>query len=266
MNTSAISNKNNILSIIAVLFMGLSVFLGLAGCGGGDGGAPVVDAAPVGFYNAGGATIKDPDNPVNDRVLTDLQAMVSGNRIMIMSNSAVLLYDATITDITGNSFTASALIYYGMDSDPNDVTSTFPTPIATTLTGTITEGSQLTGTIEGTGTGTFTLTLTHSLNAPLADSANFIAPTDLVFEDCLTNGTITPVVNESVFAVSIDLSTCAVGTPERAGTYTGFATTKDSNHDTLIVMFSNGEVSAVGELLIVDPKILLLFSGKISMG
>jgi len=74
--------------------------------------------------------------------LDDLQAMVSGNRIMMLSATHKLLYDGTITSINGNSYTANFAIY----SDGEN-------PVQATASGTIISGASISGTLSGTGIG-----------------------------------------------------------------------------------------------------------------
>ncbi|PCI10854.1 MAG: hypothetical protein COB71_12075 [Thiotrichales bacterium] len=87
---------------------------------------PVVDADPSGYYSAGGA-----QNGVTD--VTDLQAMIAGERLIMISFANSLLYDGTITSISGNDFTADFTIY--TDGENPVTTSTNRTPKITVQTG-----------------------------------------------------------------------------------------------------------------------------------
>lgn len=264
-------------SILVLVLMAISI----SGCGGG-GGSAVPSAKPAGYYNMGSATIKDPSNATQDLVLSDLQGMISGNRFMMMSPGSVILYDGTITGITGNDFTATVKIYHTMNVAFNV---TPPVPIDTTITGTITEGSTITGTIAGTGIGTGNFSLTFSpTNSTAADLANvfhswgglnngstlnglsqirfdfriidasgaidigvFQAADTGIFEPCQMTGAIAPVASTAVFTLDLNLTNC-VGLATNNGNYTGFATTTDSSHSSLVIMFSNGTVSGMSVL------------------
>ncbi|MBL1259449.1 MAG: hypothetical protein COB33_002825, partial [Thiotrichaceae bacterium] len=117
---------------------------------------PGPDANPVGYYeNAGTASVNG-----GTLLIDDLQAMVHGNRIMMMSAKEELLYDGTITDITEDEFTADFTIYY-QGSKPTESTAT--------VTGQITEGSSITGTLNGSGFGDGTFSLLYaSTNSEVA--------------------------------------------------------------------------------------------------
>jgi hypothetical protein len=235
-------------------------------------------ADPSGYYNSGSATIKDPANAANDLVLSDLKAMVNGNRMLIMSQSTAIVYDATITAVTMNDFTADVTLYYGMDGPYNVAT---PAPITTTMSGTITEASQISGTIAGTGIGTGNLTLSYSLtNSNAADMTNvvgswvgsintlpqvafdfqivstageidvdvFDTPDKGIFESCQMTGSISPIANSTLYTLNVSFTTSTCAKTSYAGDYTGLATTTDSNNDTLVTTFSNGTVSFTAEL------------------
>ncbi len=271
------TSKNKGFTLVMLVLLGIVALVGLQGCGGGSSGGSSTPANPAGYYNAGNATIIDPADGSSDLVLGDLQGLISGNRFMIMSLSAVVLYDGTITSITGNDFSATVKIYYGMDAAVSD---TPPTPIDTTITGTITEGSQLSGTIAGTGigSGNFSLTFsqTNSTDAVITNVVSswtggintvdqisfdflvfdtsgvidvdlFRAANNGIFESCQMAGAIAPVAISTVFTLDLNLTDCGVG-PSNNGNYTGFATTTDSNHTSLVIMFSNGTVSAMSVL------------------
>ena len=111
MQANATKNQTTPLSFFKTLILGLMLALGVTSCGGGSSApAPPVDANPEGFYDAGTASVKMSDD-TTDLSFADLRAMVSGTRFMALSESQVLLYDGTITNITGNAFTATVNIY-----------------------------------------------------------------------------------------------------------------------------------------------------------
>ncbi len=141
-----------LLMILLVLFV-----LTMQGCGGGGGG-PVVDADPAGYYtNTGTASV---DNGAGGTTsIDDLQAIVNGNRIMMMSTANELLYDGAITNISGNDFTADFTIYTEGEN-----------PLTATASGMITQGSRITGTLTGSGVGSRTFSLLYATtNNEVAD-------------------------------------------------------------------------------------------------
>lgn len=280
------NNKNKFFSLITAGFFAAVVLLGLQACGGGDSGGgdgstPVVDADPAGYYNSGSATVKNPDfDATEDLVIDDLQAMVNGNRIMMMSLSNALMYDVTITDITGNDFSGDVDVYKNMDAAAS-ASGAVDAVIKTTIKGTITEGAQITGTIEGTtaGSGDFTVTFSKD-NSIAAELANVInrwggaintvpqlkffefeikdagvvevdglnTPDKGIFSPCRMTGTVAPVENAAFFTLNLNLTQCA-SINNRNGDYTGLVTTlgKANTNDTLVVMFNNGVVAGMAE-------------------
>ena len=266
---SAVTRINPV-KVVFLIFLILLGFV-LQGCGGGGGGGGSSAAAdPTGYYDVTGtANVKESDN-TTDLMITDLQAMVSGNRIMIMSTANGLLYDGTITNITQNSFTADFVIY----TDGKN-------PVAATASGTITEGSSITGTLTGTGAGNGTFSLVYALGnnqaADLGRIDNSVWDGDLavgpnytfsisslgvltsqgaagynvpIFDFCEINGTVMPINGTSLYSVTAALTNC--GTPAVNGsTYTGFATSRTNAvvDDTLVFVLSNGTYSPNGELI-----------------
>jgi len=226
---------------------------------------PGPDANPVGYYeNAGTASVNG-----GTLLIDDLQAMVHGNRIMMMSAKEELLYDGTITDITEDEFTADFTIYY-QGSKPTESTAT--------VTGQITEGSSITGTLNGSGFGDGTFSLLYaSTNSEVAaisrienvtdntdwvgvigtggteqefaiDNSGvllttFIATASEPFHSCLFAGTVAPIDSSSLFSVSVNLSDCIGGRAD--GDYTGFAASRTQTNldDRLVFAVSDGRYS-----------------------
>ncbi len=226
----------------------------------------IEDANPAGYYiNTGAASVDDGMSGTID--INDLQAMVNGNRIMMMSAANKLLYDGIITTLSGNSFTADFTIYTdGID------------PVSATASGTITTGSSITGTLIGSGVGSGTFSLLYaSTNDQLADIArvenvaganttwmaligNAIIEQEFIidnigvithvfttavgiFDSCKLDGTITPITNSSLYSVSVMLTDCTNGAVN--GTYTGLATSRTdaSEDDILVFAVTNGSYS-----------------------
>ena len=235
----------------------------LSGCGGGGDSTPVPNANLTGFYT-GNATV---NTDGTSTPLTDLQILANGNRIMVMSASAAVLYDATVTAITGNSYTANVTVYEnGLYTQ------------SITLSGTVNPGSSISGTFSG-GTGlasgnfsnvmvvtgqpvatlaqvtgdwtgdsngntnvadNFQLSLDSSGMVPVLLSFVSIVTGD-IFQDCSVerdNPTVvlTSVANTSLYTVNLILTTsCRSGSAE--GNHTGLATLRTDG--TLVMMFAN---------------------------
>ena len=104
----------------------------LQGCGDGVRILPPSDADPAGYYiDDGTASV---DNGAGGTIaIGDLQALVDGKRIMMLSMAHELLYDGTITNISGSDFTANFTIYTGGKN-----------PLTATASGTITAGPSIT--------------------------------------------------------------------------------------------------------------------------
>lgn len=106
---------------------------------------------PTGYYHQGNASVKADDN-TTDLNITDLQALINDNRLMLISIAEGLLYDGTIT-ISGDTYSGEVTIYRGgqrISSSPVNVS------------GTIVGGSSINGTLAGTGAGNGTFSLTYA--------------------------------------------------------------------------------------------------------
>ncbi len=217
--------------------LSLLMFVGLIGCGGGGGSAPPPPPPPsaTGFYDTGDIT---------DLGISDLQGMVNGTRLMMLSAPNGLLYDGEMV-ITGTNFTVNFTVY---ENGLN--------PIAATATGSFVEGSSMTGVISGGGAtvdGTFNLSYALSnndfsaiskINSSSWGSLNlnggldgfdldanaqitiFYNRTGVDFLDNCTQSAsdFSPIASTRLYAVSITLTSCTTATYD--GTYTGLATTK----------------------------------------
>ncbi len=221
----------------------------------------VEDANPAGYYiNTGTASVDDGMSGTLD--ISDLQAMVSGNRIMMMSAANGLLYDGMITDISGNSFTADFIIYTDGEN-----------PVTATANGMITTGSSITGTLNGSGVGNGSFTLSYAntnhndtaadiarienmagVNATwgakvgdsffeqeiVIDSSGAIAsevpPAGGIFTSCEMSGMLSPINSSSLYSVSVTLMGCGSAGGIRNGDYAGLATSRtDSKTDDTLV-------------------------------
>jgi len=260
---------------ISVLLLLAFITLALSGCflnDDGDDPAAVVDADPTGYYIHTGGNVQGGSVAVND-----LQALVYDNRIMMISVAQKLFYDGTITNISGNSFTADFTIYE-RGGDINAAP-----PVTATATGAITTGSSITGTLNGSGVGSGIFTLLYDATASntvaalsrvenvagvntswegktggsfatqefFIDSLGVLTEVDFtgggVFSSCELDGNITPISNNSLYSVSVELTEC--GSSTRNGTYTGLATsrTDSTDDDTLVLAVSNGLYGMAGD-------------------
>jgi hypothetical protein len=85
----------------------------LAGCGGGSKSPappPVVNADPTGYYSNTGSinVVDDSAAPV---AISDAQAMIHNNRLIMLSATKQLAYDGAIT-VSGNHFTGNVTVYH----------------------------------------------------------------------------------------------------------------------------------------------------------
>jgi len=221
--------------------------LTVQGCfhSGGGGGGGTNNANPVGYYSSG-------DVLGGSIAVDDLQAMVAGNRIMMLSATNKLLYDGTITNITGNDFTANFTIYTDGEN-----------PITTTASGMITTNSSITGTLSGTGVGSGTFSLLYATTNDQAaamvrtwagagggfdnfafiidDTGSLVHKTTAgmaPFDTCQMNGTVIPVSGTRLYNVNVTMTLCNDSMVN--GTYTGLTTTRDGTgtDDRLVFLIS----------------------------
>lgn len=245
--------RNTLLAMLAGLV--------LQGCGGGGGSTTPPNANPAGYYsNDGTALVKQVDN-TTDLGITDLQALVYDNRMMMMSATEALLYDISITSISGNSFNGTAVIFLnGQNSG------------TATVSGIITQGSSITGTLTGTGAGNGTFSLIYATSnsevatlsrvakpdwtGPLADSATNY---QLIVDDAGNISELTPVFSGVFNACSVvgelwvipdtsmykqngfGIAGCA--NDDVDAWYTGLATTRSqiTVDDRLVLMFVHAD-------------------------
>ena len=268
MKTTIYSNKNNVLVILIVMFVS---FLGLQGCGSNSSTASTPDLQ--GFYDAGTAAVKESDNTI-DLNITDLYGMFTSSRFILMSNTEVLVYDGTITDITDNTYTATVNVYKDGVLLANTAT----------VSGTFVEDSSIEGTLTGLGEGNGSFSLVYSLNnevaalsrVSVASNVEWTGPingatNDSAFTLISNQGDLTrvsntpynvtpvlngceidttsillPISNLNIYNVSLTLKLCVDLTVN--GDYTGFATTQSSIDDYLIITFTNSGYSGSGIL------------------
>ena len=220
----------------------------------------------AGYYtNTGTASVSDGMGGTIE--ITNLQAMVSGNRIIMMSvmntptETKGLLYDGMITRTSDNDFTADFTIYTDGEN-----------PMSATASGTITEGAKIEGELVGSGVGGGTFSLLYAstndqaaavASAWLGGGGGFfeigftITDTGSLDHDesagitpfklCKMNGTVTPVSGTRLYSVSVELTNC--DDPLVEGAYTGLTTTRDGTaaNNLLVYSVSNGAYTVSGE-------------------
>jgi hypothetical protein len=260
MHTLLIARLTRYTSFVALLGLGGLMY----GCGSSDSGTPP-NANPTGYYSQGSLS-------VSDGTITDnnaLQAMVYNDRIIMMSAANNLLYDGTITSINQSSFSATFTIY---DNGQNLVTAS--------ATGTITQGSSVTGTLSGTGLGNGTFSLTYALgnNNPAAiarierfplqdwegingslfqryykvDSAGLLLADDTTglgdFRNCNMGGTFIPISGVNVYTINVTVTGCQ-NTAINGTNYSGLAASRSevNTDDRFILAVSNSTYSMYGE-------------------
>ena len=260
-----------------LLFIAVSVLQSCGGGGGGGGGGgnpPVVpNADPTGYYINSGSASVIAGNGTTSVNITDLQGVIHNNRLVMFSAAQGLSYDGILT-INGNDFTGTVTVY--------DNGAMRTTGVA--ISGTIDQGTTVTGTIAGTAAGSGTFALNYAANnseaAALssvgrssrwngdiggstgADFAMFIDPatgniidefsaTTGVFRDCRITGVITPISGTHLYAVNITLSRCHATTAAAEGSYTGLAATRTEDpatpNDRLFFTVTNGTFSVGSE-------------------
>lgn len=241
----------------------LAIFIAvmLASCSHSSGGS-TADADPTGYYSSGSATVNLDQSTSTD--ISDLQALINDDRIMVMSMSETILYDGTITSVKKNDFTANVTIYQAAQN------------IGTaSISGTITEGSKISGTLTGTGLGNGSFEILYAQNneqesalSRIDDSNGSLvwtsedfmhflihssgqiqddtAPNSGPFVDCFTSdGTVTPIAGTNLYSFNLTLDLC---NPSVVGDYSGLATTTNSDN-VLILAVSNDSTAAIAEYM-----------------
>ena len=255
--------NNRIYRYFTYILIAASISL-LAACGGGDSGPAA--ANPTGYYTGTADVVDCAAQPVN---ITDLQGLVDGNRFMAMSEAQELLYDGTITSISGNSFSATVKVY----KDGALVAGS-----STSFTGTITQSDKIIGTFgAGTWSGEFTLGYEEITNVASWDTVKSevgeywggsdltYASTDPQFQldanglvispslvgggvmgGCEFNGdAIVPVANTRLYRLTVVVGLCG----NLNGTYIGLATTKGSNNNTLVMAIALGDYANASDYI-----------------
>ena len=208
------------------LLVGSFIVLTACGGGGGDGGTPLPtpDANPTGYYDNRGTASVLPGVGNTQVAVTDLQGIIHNNRLMMLSAAQDLSYDGSIT-VSGNSYSGTLSVYFKGAFQG-----------AAPVTGTITQGTSVSGTLTGTGAGSGSFQLLYAANngeaaalsrvenmtnpywqGPIGGSAsmNVIAINSAgnllhaqaafngTFEQCEITGTINPIAGSNLYTVTI---------------------------------------------------------------
>ncbi len=225
---------------------------------------------PTGYYtNTGFVDVKAGDD-MTQRLVTDIQGMVTGEQLMLLSDTESLTYTGTFT-MNENNFSGSVTLYEaGVMTQEN-----IP------VNGLITEGARITGTLDGTGAANGTFQLDY---APLADNGPvdmaMVIPTlgwspvnnsesftinigdDVapipnfghggsgqgVFDRCGFQGRIEPVLGVHLYTVSGVMNDCDNTDILMPETYSGLVSVRGTvPNDRLIVVLINGTYGISGE-------------------
>ena len=243
----------------------------LQGCGDGVRILPPAqsDADPAGYYtNNGVLEVMMADNTTPRGAVTDLQGMVHDGQLMMLSDTENLTYVGTFT-VSGNDFSGTVTVYEADVMIQQDVP----------LTGQVTAGSKITGTLGGTGAANGIFTLNY---APLADNgpvdmdtvirANAWRPVVAsspipnlgvnddavpvpnfnssglgsgIFNSCGFNGRVEPIAGVHLYTVSVTMKTCADVGVLAMQTYTGLVSVRGT--DRLILVLTNEAYDFSGE-------------------
>ncbi|MCF6212357.1 MAG: hypothetical protein L3K24_17245 [Gammaproteobacteria bacterium] len=251
--------------------------LALQGCGDGVRILPPSDADPTGYYtNNGDLEVMRADNTApRSSTVNDLQGMVTDGQLMMLSDTENLTYVGTFT-VSGNDINGTVTVYEADVMTQQDVP----------LTGQITAGSTITGTLGGTGAanGTFTLnyaplvdngpvdmdTVTRRLSwepvtgnppaIPFLDMAAGARPAPAInmtsagsgseiFDNCGFTGRVDPITGTHLYRVSVTMVDCVDKAILATPVYTGLASVRSevSSNDRLILVMTNGAYDFSGE-------------------
>lgn len=172
------------------LLLAFGLALALVACGGGGGGggdpAPLVNAIPTGYYiNTGTASVLAGTG--NTQVTaSDLEGMIYNNRLMMQSVTQGLSYDGTI-GISGNSYSGTLSVY-----DDGVLLGTAP------VSGTITQGSTVTGTLSGTGAGNGTFTLNYAATNGEVAGLSRVEDMTTPFWEVQSGGALQPIASRLI--------------------------------------------------------------------
>ncbi len=250
--------------------------LALQGCGDGVRILPPSDADPTGYYtNTGVLEVMENDNTTPRLAITDLQGMVTDGQLMMLSDTENLTYVGRFT-VSGNDISGTVTVYEADEMTQKDVP----------LTGQVTAGSKITGTLSGIGAANGTFTLNY---APLVDNGpvdmdmvirllswrpvtgnpSAIPTLDMaagarpapatnmtsggsgsdIFNNCGFTGRMDPITGTHLYRVSVNMLDCVNPDILDTPVYTGLASVRNevSSNDRLILVMTNGAYDFSGE-------------------
>ena len=270
--------RSSKLFLSVLIAASLSFLIACSDSDSGSDGTPqvVIDGVDGTGYYKGNAGIKAPDN-TTDLVITDLQGLVDGKHFMLISVNETLLLEGIMVFKTEIDFTANTAIYQdGIKTGQ------------TTLSGTISKESKITGILVGTGAGNGSFSIDYLLSngfeADLSrivtdlaedeawkgdfdgsydDTSNFFqidadgtiihfdSITEGVFEDCTWSGLIEAIEGTALYRVEYNIETFGCDNTAMHGThYKGLATSKSD--DTLVFIFSNNNNAGLADMKFID--------------
>lgn len=261
----------NSLARLTPFFLALLV---LQGCfhssGGGGGGGGTSNANPTGYYtNTGFVQVMMADNTTPRTTTADFQGMVTGTQFMMLSDTDNLSYIGTFT-VSGNTINGSVTLYEAGAMVEENVP----------LTGMITAGTRITGTLSGAGAANGTFQLNYAADNGPVDLAlverpldwrpvvnsnipnlNLSNPTEAapannfgtggtssgIFNGCTYRGRMEIIAGTHLYAVSVTVDSCSPGAidVEAIQPYTGLASVRGT--DRFILALSNGVYDFSGE-------------------
>jgi len=244
------------------------------GGGGGDGGtpAPVPNADPTGYYDTRGTASVLAGAGNTQVAITDLQGIIHNNRLMMLSAATDLSYDGSIT-VSGNSYSGTLSVYFEGTHQGT-----------ASVTGTISQGSSVSGTLTGTGAGSGSFQLLYAASnsetaalgrvenltnweGPIGgstsgyqfavDSAGTISHdirvTNGVFQACDMYGSLTAISDTNLYLthVTFDVTSCSNAAVYTVNDYTGLATTvsRGGTDNILVMIATNGSYSIASEFI-----------------
>jgi len=232
---------------------------------------PVVNADPTGYYiNSGFVDVKAGDN-TTQRLVTDVQGMVHDGQLLMLSETENLTYVGTFS-VNENDISGTVTVYEA------DVMTQANVP----LSGMITQGTRITGTLGGTGVANGTFQLDYAAdNGPVDMSMvarllswepvtgsppdlPFLSVSDValpvqnigsassmggIFTSCDYLGRIEPIAATHLYTVSVTAANCMNGDILATPSYTGLVSVRsDVNaNDRLILVLTNGAYDFSGE-------------------
>jgi len=224
---------------------------------------------PTGYYtNTGFVDVKAGDD-MTQRLVTDIQGMVTGEQLMLLSDTENLTYIGTFA-MDENNFSGSVTLYEAGVMIQENVP----------VNGLITEGARITGTLSGTGAANGTFQLDYAAdngavtldqvvrvfgwepvineNIPVLNLANATLPepafnfrtsgtSSNIFGGCRYGGRMEPITGTHLYTVSVTMEDCDPGTADVQATpvYTGLASVRGT--DRFILALSNGAYDFSGE-------------------